>query len=436
MAYNAALNTIYNHYLTAYAPKSTSRYDAHKRSELRNIYNTIVKLNQESPLYLPEENSSSVAFAVGLKENARQLRNTIASLGGLDQSELLGKKTAYSTNSDLVDVSYIGSLSDDEEIPSYEISVQRLATSQVNVGTFLLSEDMVSLPEDAYSFDLAVNDMNYEFQFNIREGETNRQLQERLSRLITNADVGLKAEVVANDTDGTSALRLTDASTGVKNGRDLHFTVSDDATSKQRGSVAYFGLDQIQTFPANAAFTLNGEARSTTSNRFTVDKLYEISLNGISSSDTDTASISVKTDVESLTENIGNLIDGYNSFLSSIEEQEGDFKKSQKLLREMNHVSSLYKETFEQMGISREESGHLSLDQEQFEKSILSDETASGYDTMKDFTNAILRKTDEVSLNPMQYVERTIAAYKNPGRTLPAPYAASAYSGMMFNYYC
>ena len=47
MAYSAALNTVYNHYLTAYAPKSTSRYDTHKRSELRSIYNSIVKLNKE-----------------------------------------------------------------------------------------------------------------------------------------------------------------------------------------------------------------------------------------------------------------------------------------------------------------------------------------------------------------------------------------------------
>ena len=29
MAYSAALNTIYNHYLSVYAPKGTTRYDAH-----------------------------------------------------------------------------------------------------------------------------------------------------------------------------------------------------------------------------------------------------------------------------------------------------------------------------------------------------------------------------------------------------------------------
>ena len=51
MAYNSiSLNTVYNYYMTSYAPKSSSRYDTHKKSELRSIYNSIVKLNKESHL--------------------------------------------------------------------------------------------------------------------------------------------------------------------------------------------------------------------------------------------------------------------------------------------------------------------------------------------------------------------------------------------------
>ena len=40
MAINVgALNQVYNHYLTEYAPKSNSPLDTHKKSDLRNIYN-------------------------------------------------------------------------------------------------------------------------------------------------------------------------------------------------------------------------------------------------------------------------------------------------------------------------------------------------------------------------------------------------------------
>ena len=44
---SSVLNTVYNNYLTAYTPKTLTRYDTHKKSELRNVYNSIVKLNKE-----------------------------------------------------------------------------------------------------------------------------------------------------------------------------------------------------------------------------------------------------------------------------------------------------------------------------------------------------------------------------------------------------
>ena len=60
MAYSAALNTIYNHYLSAYAPKGTTRYDAHKRSELKSIYNTILKQNPPFTFRKQMTNQSSL----------------------------------------------------------------------------------------------------------------------------------------------------------------------------------------------------------------------------------------------------------------------------------------------------------------------------------------------------------------------------------------
>lgn len=109
MAYNTAiLSNVYNYYMTTYTPKTSTRYDTHKKSELRNIYNSIVKLNKESPLYKLDTSKASKSFAVGIKEDARELRNVIASLGGLDEEKILNKKASYSTNEDIVSVSYVG----------------------------------------------------------------------------------------------------------------------------------------------------------------------------------------------------------------------------------------------------------------------------------------------------------------------------------------
>ena len=218
MAYNAIQDNLYNYYLTAYTPKSVTKYDTHKRSELRSLYNSMVKLNKESPLYLIPNARESAKLAVGIKENARVLRNQIASLGGLNESELLQKKVAYSDREDIVTAEYIGDVTnagDGEEVPSLELSVRTLASEQTNLGNFLPSDQGIPLAEGTYSFDIGINDLNYEFQFNINNGETNLDIQNRLSRLISNAGIGLKAEVVSGE-DGTSSLKIQSEAMGLK----------------------------------------------------------------------------------------------------------------------------------------------------------------------------------------------------------------------------
>ena len=48
----------------------------------------------------------------------------------------------------------------------------------------------------------------------------------------------------------------------------------------------------------------------------------------------------------------------------------------------------------------------------------------------------MMKKSTQVSLDPMQYVNRKVVAYKNPGHNFSSPYTSSIYSGMMFNFSC
>lgn len=435
MAYNAAINTVYNHYLTTYAPKSTSKYDTHKKSELRSIYNSMVKLNKESPLYILDTSRESREYVIGLKENARQLRNTIASLGGLDEEEMLNKKSAYSSNEDMVSATFIGEVPEDGNVPPFHIEVTSLASNQVNLGTFLPSDEKAELAPDAYSFDITINDLSYEFQYSIHDGETNREVQERLARLITNADVGVNADIL-EDGNGNSSLRLTSVASGLKENKDYIFLVSDDKTTKRAGSVDYLGLGFMSRLPSNAEFLLNGESRSASSNHFTIDKMFELTLNGISPEEGQSAEIGLKTDLDSLTENVGNLIGGYNSFIKAASEYLDLHPRSGKLLNEMERMSQFYQPDLEKLGFVFNESGELSLNDEAFKNSILDESGHAQLSGIRNFTNSVLRKTDQISLNPIEYVDKKIVAYKNPGHNFATPYVTSNYSGMLFNSYC
>ena len=428
---NAIMNSVYNHYLTTYAPKSTTQYDTHKKSELRSVYNSIVKLNKESPWYLDTRSRDTQAYAVTLKENARQLHNTIASLGGLEQDQALAQKTAYSSDDNIVSAAFVGDIAADSPAPTLQITVNGLASSQENMGTFLPNE-RVSLPPDTYSFDVSINDLNYEFQFNINEGDTNKEVQERLVRLVNNAGIGITARL--DEGNSRSSIRLTSLATGLPSGKDEIFRISDDRTSKTAGAVDYFGLNYISHQPTNSSFLLNGEERSTSSNTFTVGKMYEIELKGISEPETE-VSIGLKADVESLSDNVNTLIGSYNSFIAAVSSYRESQTLSNRLVQEMNRIATTYKTEMEQMGLHLQNDHTISVDDNMLKESAATGDSFR-YDALKSFASSLLNKTNQVSLNPMHYVNRTIVAYKNPGHTFASPYVTSAYSGMMFNSYC
>ena len=437
MSYNSIhnLNNVYNFYMTTYAPKSSTPYDSHKKSELRGVYNSIVKMSKESPLFILDTSKDSQRFAISVKENARELRNTIASLGGLDEDELLNKKVAYSSNPNIAKASFIGNARQSDDLPAYDIGVNHLASTQVNTGKFLPNDEVVALAPDTYSFDIGIDDLNYEFQFSIKPTDTNRDVQSRLARLITNANIGMTARVISGE-DNTSYLRMESNSTGLKDGRPYIYRISDHRTSKTSGAVEYFGLDHVSVKPVNASYTVNGEERSSTSNKFSLAHTYDIELTGVSSEEGETASIGLKTDVESLTENIHTLVKGFNSFLNAVAEYSDNQPKSARLFNEMSSVARVYARDLTSVGLNLNMDGTLEVDDEAFRQTAMSDNAKDAFSPMKSFTNSVLRKSNQVALDPMHYVNNVIVAYKNPGKNFASPYITSAYSGMMFNGYC
>lgn len=429
----AALNAVYNNYLTTYSSKALTRYDTHKKSELRSVYNSIVKLNKESPWYLPTTNKATQQYAIAIKENARDLRNTLAQLGGMDENVLFDKKSAYTSDEDIASASYVGTRDSDSEIPDLELEVRSLASSQQNLGVFLPGSK-VELPSDTYSFDIGINDMNYEFQFTVGESETNRDVQDRLMRLINNSGIGIKADIA--ESDGRSALRLTSEATGLGPGKNAIFTVSDNKTSKRAGTVNYFGLDYVSREASNARFLINGDERSSSSNRFTVNKQFEVSLYS-TTQEGDSVRIGLKTDVESLSDNIAHMIGSYNDFVKTASSYRETQEKSGQLVNEMKGIVSMYGSALESIGISLAEDGTLDLNRDVLQQAARqSDNVTETFGSLKNLSGSLIRKSSQVSLNPMEYVQKTVVAYKNPGHNYVSPYNTSAYSGMLFNSYC
>ena len=186
---------VYNYYLSTYAPTAgTSKFDSHKKSELKDVYSRIVKASQDSPLYKIKMGSDVTKFAIDLKESARYTQNVVSSLQteSEDMESLFYKKIATSSNDAAVEVEYIGN----EELPAtptFKMGVKSLAKPQVNQGKFLpsLGHDF---EEGSYEFDLDTGSNSFEFQFNVGENDTNKDVQQKLARLINTSDVGVSGQ--------------------------------------------------------------------------------------------------------------------------------------------------------------------------------------------------------------------------------------------------
>lgn len=433
---NAIMSTIYNHYMTTYSPKkSDARLDSHNKSELKNIYNKIVKLNKEAPLYLYDRNEQTTSFALSLKENTRQLQRTILNTAGSEENDLFKNKVAYSTDKSVVDVKYIGDNdSASKEQDSYEVEVQNLASSQINIGYSLPNMEK-SLKPGTYSFDVSSNNMAYEFQFTVSQEDTNIDVQNKLTRLFNHANIGLNATIV-DDTANSSSLRIESAQTGDGNppGTPL-FQIYNSSNNGNVDVVDLLGIDYVAQDASNAHFTVNGEEHSTASNQFTINKAYELTLKGVSSDSGEPVTIGLKTNIDSLKDNIYNLISGYNSFLQATDQYKA-LTSSNKLSFETKSVAKLYRNELDAIGINITENGSLTIDDSLLTQTAESEEAYDLLSPLKEFSSSLFSKGEEISRDPLNYANQRIVAYKNPGKSFTSPYATSNYSGLLFNYYC
>lgn len=426
------INEAYNHFASTYVAKENANVDKHKKSELQSVYKSIAKINKESPLHVLKQDDYAQAEAVGIKEHARALKSQLESINN-DDGTSLGKRSAISSDPEKVSVEYVGK--GNSQTSEFNIEVKQLATNQINAGHFLEPNEVTELPKGSYAFNVGINGHDYEFQYSIRQGDTNHDIQAKLSRLINKAGIGLIAGLQGS-ADGKSTLIIGSSDTGLKPGQNLRFEVSESKTSENKGSVSYFGLNLIAQEPTNAVFSLNNTEHSSSSNRFTVGNEFDITLRSATEFGTP-VTIGIKNESDALVENVRSLVSGYNGFIDSISNVQNAGIKSTKLVNETVAIAESHLKGTVSYGIALKEDGHIDYNSQMLRDKSDKEPPQEVVVPLKDFAKSLVKKADEISVDPMKYVERPVFNYKDPHSTdNPSPYITSEYSGMMFNNYC
>ena len=424
------ISSVYSYYLSQYGNKSNSKYDSHTRTQLKNTYSKVVKINSQTPVYKLDLSTAAQKYAIDLKEHARALENITEDLSDGADGTMTFKKSAVSSNASAVNASYItdfGAASDDE---SFDINVKQLACSQLNTGNYLQPRSKHIKPGE-YSFDLSINDVIYEFQFKVDNSETTNNIQNKIARLINRSNIGLTANI-KEDSLGNTAINIESESTGINGTTPVIFSIkSDDANNQPL--IDTLGLDRVTQYPANAIFDVDGDERSSMSNSITINKAYDVKLSKVTE---EPVTISLKADADSIVESLNELVAGYNNLISvTNDENNNHFQGTEKLQNEIASIARSYKKHLADSGLSLNKDGTISADKEVIINADNKDALSHIYESLNSFKNSIKEKAENIALNPMDYVNNKIIAYKNPLRSFPDPYNLSAYTGMMFNGY-
>lgn len=431
----AAIDSAYQYYLSTYSNSNVSRYDTHKKSQLRAVYNNIVKTNKEAPLYKIKYSGDVGKFAIDIKERTRSIQNVIASLS--DSSDggesVFSKKVAQSSDEETVSAEYIGHSQDVEESLPFDVEVRHLATPQTNLGTYL-SPEKAEISPGTYSFDLTTNLSSYEFQYTVSGRDNNLNVQEKITRLINNANVGLRASLTENK-QGYNAIQITSLQTGLNENERYIFEILPSPDAASMKAMHTLGIDQVAETASNSSFLLNGTEHSSLSNTFTVNNAFALTLKKASSDGTATQ-IGFKANADAIADNIQSLVTVYNNMIQ-LGHSYSETQPSNKLLRDMTSVAKSYHNELEAIGLELKEDGYISVDRSLLTDAVTAEDATDCFTILNEFKDGLNEKAVSASIDPLNYVDKLLVAYKNPaGHNFAAPYITSIYSGMMLDQFC
>ena len=109
------------------------------------------------------------------------------------------------------------------------------------------------------------------------------------------------------------------------------------------------------------------------------------------------------------------------------------YERSSKLGKDYMNVAKAFRNELEPIGLSFKKNGTMNVDDGLLVQSLNKNDISDTFSGLNKFKNVLLRKTNQVLLDPMEYVDKVVIAYKNPGKAFFTPYIPSIYSGMIFN---
>ncbi len=414
---------IYNYLNTALTPKR--RNTTHKSSELKDVYNSMVRYNKNSPLYLIPITNANQEYMINIKEAALTLKDVTDSFAS-ETSELYSKKLLHSDNDEAISGTlgkgYSGQLPD-----SLSISLNQLASEQINTGNYIRSNGRSFTP-GTYSFSISTLQGISRFSVTVDSDDTNRDVQSKLMQYINNRSLDVTASVITEGDNSTLMLSSTD--TGVPATDDgLYFSVTEN---DKKNFIDILGIDIVTKEPANSVFYINDELHTANSNHISINQTIELDFHNTAATP---VTISFVPDSDIAMQQIDMFVDAYNSLieLSDIEEQTN--VGSRNLFKDISGIVNNHRDELESAGLIINNDNSIKKDDTLLIESIKNGSLSTLFKDMSSLHSDIESATNRMALDPMAYINKLLVTYPNTNNKFNAAYNQSLYSGLMFNNY-
>lgn len=426
---------IYDYLISNYAHQENYRYNTsvHKKNELKQIYNKIVKLSKDSPSYIVKPSPQTKSFALQLKEGSLTLQDTLSKLqnGGLASAfsykeVSCDNKQALSTNIDT---------NDHSNLPEpFTLQIHQLASKQINSSAYFYRTTN-KLKEGNYSFAINIEEEEHIFNLELTGKTSNEEVLYGICKSINQSPAEVTASTGYDKSGEKLRLSIFSDHTGTPDGEAI-FTCRDLEHPKgSPGLVEFYGFDAIKQMPHNSSFEINGTPQSTLANEFTLNNSLHLKMHAISE---EPIHVTYTGDSNRVLSEISSISDTYNSLVKLSYEQGEPPHLATLMFHDLQKIFSDAAPALRNCGVTFDEEGYMQIDTVSAKAAAMSGafEKIFGEDT-EPGKKAIDRSTI-FSLDPLKYFEdKIMVTYPCPTKEHFAnPYMTSIYSGLLLDSYC
>lgn len=286
------------------------------------------------------QDSLRTKFTTALRETrdlAISLESSSKALTTSARGDVFEKRIVNPSDNNLVK----GTALDNATEAEYSINISQLATAQKNIGNDLASGGASNVAVGTNLFKITNGAKSYNLSIELRIGDTNKNILEKMAQVINNSEAGVTAKVISDSTSNSSRIEIVGKTTGLGN----EFSIQDTGGGSL---IAETGAATIAAHTQDAVYKLNNEEKTSKSNRIALDN-GKIALELLGNT-SNPINIKVGKNEKEIHHAITAFVGDYNKMVKSLQGNQGIISSS--ILRDLTGYSSTNRYNLQEVEIT------------------------------------------------------------------------------------